>query len=233
MTYVMSDIHGEYDKYIQMLDLIEFSDEDTLYILGDVVDRGAEPMKILYDMSMRPNMIPIMGNHEHMAEDILRLTNVEITEETLATNWNEDIVRAVHEWYQNGGYTTSKDFHRLLPEDREYILDYLQEFSFYEEITVGQNTFLLVHAGLPDFSPEKSLEDYPALLMLYTKTDYTRQYYPDRYLITGHIPTFMIDPAYDGKIYRKNGHIAIDCGVCHGKALGCIRLDDFKEFYIP
>lgn len=232
MTYVMSDLHGDYKKYTKMLDLIEFSDEDTLYILGDIVDRGAEPMKILYDMSMRPNVIPLMGNHEHMAEDILRMTNVEITEETIETNWNEDIVRAVQEWYENGGYTTSKDFHRLTQDDREYILDYLQDFSFYEEITVGENTFVLVHAGLPDFSPEKPLDEYPALLMLYTKTDYTKRYYSDRYLVTGHIPTFTIDPACEGKIYRKNGHIAIDCGVCHGKALGCIRLDDLKEFYI-
>lgn len=232
MTYVMSDIHGEYEKYIAMLEKIAFSDDDILYILGDVVDRGASPMKILYDMSMRPNIIPIMGNHEHMAEEILRMTNVEITEETLETHWNEGIVRAVHEWYQNGGYTTSRDFHRLSPEDREYILDYLWEFSFYEEVTVGENTFLLVHAGFPDFSPEKPLETYSAPLMLYAKTDYTKRYDSDRYLVTGHMPTFMIDPTYDGKIYQKNGHIAIDCGACHGRALGCIRLEDFQEFYI-
>lgn len=49
MTYVTSDIHGEHKKYIKMLELIDFCDEDTLYILGDVVDRGAEPMEILLD----------------------------------------------------------------------------------------------------------------------------------------------------------------------------------------
>ena len=37
----MSDIHGELDKFEQMLELIRFSDEDHLYILGDVIDRGA------------------------------------------------------------------------------------------------------------------------------------------------------------------------------------------------
>ena len=40
MTYVMSDIHGEYEKYLKMLDLIGFRDEDELYVLGDVIDRG-------------------------------------------------------------------------------------------------------------------------------------------------------------------------------------------------
>ena len=38
--YVVSDIHGEDDRFHAMLQKINFSKEDTLYILGDVVDRG-------------------------------------------------------------------------------------------------------------------------------------------------------------------------------------------------
>ena len=232
MTYVMSDIHGQYEKYSKMLEKIDFSDDDTLYILGDVLDRGDESMKVLYDMSLRLNVIPLMGNHEHMAGYVLRKLNVEITEETLETNWNVDILRAANEWYANGGYTTSKEFSCLSFDDREYLLDYLSDFSFYEEITVNGNTFVLVHGGLPDFSPEKELDDYHPLHCLYTRTDYEKTYYPDKYLITGHTPTFLFAPECDGKIYRRNNHIAIDCGVCHGKNLGCIRLEDFKEFYV-
>ena len=214
-----------------MLEEINFSDEDTLYILGDVADRGEHSIKILYDMSMRANVIPMMGNHEHMAEYILRKLNVEITEQNLE-NWNADIIKAVTEWYENGGYPTSKEFSGLSHDDREYILDYLREFLFYDEITVGENTFVLVHGGLPDFSPEKDLDDYHPILSLYTRTDYSKTYYPDKYLVTGHTPTFSFAPECDGRIYMKNRHIAIDCGVCHGKNLGCIRLDDFKEFYV-
>lgn len=32
MIYVMSDLHGMYDKYLKMLDVIEFKESDTLYI---------------------------------------------------------------------------------------------------------------------------------------------------------------------------------------------------------
>ena len=39
--------------------------------------------------------------------------------------------------------------------------------------------------------------------------------------------------AYIGRIYRDHGHIAVDCGAGFGMPLGCIRLDDFMEFYIP
>ena len=50
-TYVMSDIHGQYEKYLDMLGKISFSEDDTLYILGDVIDRGPEPVKVLMDMT--------------------------------------------------------------------------------------------------------------------------------------------------------------------------------------
>ena len=53
MTYVMSDLHGRYDKYVQMLEKIGFGDGDTLYILGDVIDRGPDGIRILLDMMGR------------------------------------------------------------------------------------------------------------------------------------------------------------------------------------
>ena len=64
MTYVMSDIHGHYDKYREMLETIEFAADDTLYVLGDVLDRGSDGFKTLLDMTARPNVIGLLGNHE-------------------------------------------------------------------------------------------------------------------------------------------------------------------------
>ena len=46
-TYVMSDLHGEYDKFIKMLTKISFSDNDKLIIIGDIFDRGEKPLQIL------------------------------------------------------------------------------------------------------------------------------------------------------------------------------------------
>lgn len=39
-TYVISDIHGEYDMFLDLLEKIGLKEADTLYILGDVLDRG-------------------------------------------------------------------------------------------------------------------------------------------------------------------------------------------------
>ena len=42
-VYVISDIHGNYDLFMELLKKIKLSGKDTLYVLGDVVDRGPHP----------------------------------------------------------------------------------------------------------------------------------------------------------------------------------------------
>ena len=135
MTYVMSDIHGDYRRYLQMLELIGFSDEDELYVLGDVIDRGEEPLKVLLDMSMRPNVFPVMGNHELMAAWILRRLCVEVTEDNYAAQIDGELLEALSLWRLDGGDTTLAAFEKLDAEDREEILAYLEEFTPYEELT--------------------------------------------------------------------------------------------------
>ena len=64
MNYVISDIHGEYELFMKMLEKIKFQDTDTLYILGDILDRGPNPIRVLRKLMEMPNVIPIVGNHE-------------------------------------------------------------------------------------------------------------------------------------------------------------------------
>ena len=62
-TYICSDIHGQYQKFKNMLKKIKFSDKDTMYILGDVIDRGPESIKLLADIMSRENITLLLGNH--------------------------------------------------------------------------------------------------------------------------------------------------------------------------
>ena len=55
-TYVISDIHGQYDKFIAMLDAINLRDTDTLYVLGDILDRGPHPIKVLLKLMEMPTL---------------------------------------------------------------------------------------------------------------------------------------------------------------------------------
>ena len=229
----MADIHGQYEAYIKMLELIDFSDGDELYVLGDVVDRGTDPIKILLDMSMRPNVYPIMGNHDYMAYRMLSRLNVEITEENFGSHLTDFDMKSLMLWMGDGGDTTIDGFKALSSDERESILEYLEEFAPYEELTAGGKDFVLVHGGLPDFHPARPLEDYAPTQLLIERPDYSVRYYDDKYVINGHTPTKNIGEEYAGKIYRANGHIAIDCGAGWDIALGCIRLDDMREFYVP
>ncbi|MBQ8509964.1 MAG: metallophosphoesterase [Clostridia bacterium] len=231
MTYVMSDLHGQYDKYRRMLDKINLGSRDELFILGDVVDRGPEPMKILMDMSMRDNVFPIMGNHDYMALHILSKLQVEITDDNYNTQIDAELMRAMLDWQMDGGNETITDFRKLSADDREFILDYIADFSPYEELEIGGNRFLLVHGGVGE-APVSSAEEYDLSELLTARPDYSHRYFDDRWLVTGHTPTLTIDKAYDGRIYRANGHIAVDCGACFDRPLGCIRLEDFAEFYV-
>lgn len=231
MVYVISDIHGEYKKYKKMLELIKLRDEDELFVLGDVIDRGPEPVKILRDMCCRYNVFPIMGNHEHLAEYLLKKLCTEITEENY-DSLDKETLELIRVWLENGGQSTIDGMKELSMEERQNIIEYFEEFTCYEEIEVNGNKFVLVHGGFDNFSPDKRLSDYDPISFLYGRVDYTKVYYKDKYLVTGHVPTGLISPEYSGKIIQMNNHIAIDCGACFDKPLGCIRLDDFKEFYV-
>ena len=46
-TYVVSDIHGQYKLFMKMLKKIRLKDEDTLYVLGDILDRGPDPIRLV------------------------------------------------------------------------------------------------------------------------------------------------------------------------------------------
>ena len=66
MIYVMSDIHGNSKRFDSVLKQINLQPEDTLYILGDVVDRYPDGIRILRRIMKMPNVKMLLGNHEYM-----------------------------------------------------------------------------------------------------------------------------------------------------------------------
>lgn len=68
MIYAVSDLHGCYDKYIKLLERLKMTSDDSLYILGDIVDRGSDGIKIVLDLIKRDNIFSCRGNHDHCAQ---------------------------------------------------------------------------------------------------------------------------------------------------------------------
>lgn len=232
-TYVMSDIHGEYEKYKKMLELIKLSDDDDLYILGDVVDRGPQPIAVLKDMMSRANVFPIYGNHDLLALAMLKKLSLEITEENYAKVLDEEMLEAIQDWQENGGTETIRDFRTLSPSERADILDYLSDFSMCETVEVGENIFILVHAGLGNFRKGKKLSEYTLEELVLDRNDPDIKYFDDDhiFIVTGHTPTQCITGK--AEIYKSHNNICIDCGAFdpQGK-LACLCLDTMEEFYV-
>ena len=115
---------------------------------------------------------------------------------------------------------------------REGVLEYLSDMSLYEEVEAGGKRYVLVGAGIADFDPDTDLEDYMPEDFISEALDPDRSYFDDATIIAGHTPTYKIDGAENGKIYRGEYGILIDCGAAFGEPLGCLRLEDGKEFYV-
>lgn len=232
-TYVMSDLHGCYEAYRAMLEEIKFSDEDFLYILGDIIDRGRKPVKILLDIMSRPNVAVLAGNHELMAMSCLPSLLMAVTDSNIE-KLDKDVMFNLMVWQQNGAEPTISEFRSCNEETRWDLMDFMEDMELYAEEEISGNSFLMVHAGLGNFSPQKSIEDYDIYDLLWERPDYDVPYFEDKYVITGHTPTMLIENnPRPGYIYKANRHIAIDCGCSFpGGRLGCLRLDDMKEFYV-
>ena len=64
--WAIGDIQGCYDSFRHLLDAIDFEpDEDTLWLAGDLVNRGPKSLKTLrYVYSIRDSIVTVLGNHD-------------------------------------------------------------------------------------------------------------------------------------------------------------------------
>ena len=146
MIYAVSDLHGCYDRYRQLLDKLDLEEQDTLYVLGDALDRGPEGFQILSDMASRPQVVGLLGNHEAMALDALPglLGSLENSRASMSRS---DRANASL-WFSNGGESSLRDFLRLDKGQRQEVWAYMGSLPLYREVKAGGRDFLLVHGGL-------------------------------------------------------------------------------------
>ncbi len=224
--YVLSDIHGEADRFHAVLEKIQFSPEDTLYILGDVVDRGPDGISLLKEIMGMPNAVMLLGNHEYM---MLQYMSPSASE--------TDIRR----WNRNGNAPTLAAYHRLGDQEQQKLLNYLRTLPTHLEVQVNGKQFYLVH-GFPGVTVHDEVWGRPIRS--------TPNSIPDHQMIIGHTPVqYLIEDEQEQinfeiaieskgehlRVTHTPGFIDIDCGCGHGiliKALACLRLEDMEEYYI-
>ena len=222
--YVMSDLHGCYEEFIKMLELIKFSDEDHLYILGDVIDRGPSSLKIIDYIVTKPNITLLLGNHEQMYVE-----------------WFE--TGYPYDWFSNGGDKTFEELTTQKPIEFQYEL-----YRYFRKLPrmIKVDKFILVHAGvyLPsnykEFTIDELLKDQTLDYNIWGRSHVGKYYeLPNDYkIVCGHTPVQNIincEKPSDVQIVSHGSYIYIDCGGVFKDSFGkhaCLRLDDMEEFYV-
>ncbi|MDE7219468.1 MAG: metallophosphoesterase [Oscillospiraceae bacterium] len=226
MHYVMADLHGEYDRYRRMLVRTGFSAADTLYILGDVVDRGGVGgVDILLDVMKRGNVVMLLGNHEAMCLKAIDQPGNE---------------RAVNHWRRNGGQVTYDNLFRLSAEKRERVLDFLRTRPDHLDLELDGRRFHLVHGFPADNTYDR--------IWLRPGPEAVSPFPDGRTVVAGHTPVCELW-GYDDeemerylrglpdgqlRIFHGKGYIDLDCACGYGipqRRLACLRLEDMAEFY--
>ena len=245
-TYCISDIHGHIDQLKEMLSKIrfKFNGEDKLYILGDVIDWGNKSIETAFyckELSEKyENITILMGNHEYMMNTILK---------KYTTSGLQFLLDKGH-FDVNRQRVTIEQYIQLTEEKQNEFKAWLSSLRYNEKIKIEETVFYLTHSNVYRERKDSSSYEYSNHYerMLWERVQINdnpiRNILGDSnmILVHGHTITSNYNSFNeDGKcsIYKdlSNQVIAIDCGA---KAiglksigrLGCIRLEDFKEYYV-
>lgn len=141
-TYVTSDAHGHLRALDQALELVQPGADDTLYVLGDMVDRGPEPVGVLQLVRGLDNVHVLMGNHERMLLDTVGHGDAadELT------------------WHMNGGFVTAEQLDGLPGDAYRDLMDWIAGLPLFAVVetddlrvpagTGERRVHLLSHAGI-------------------------------------------------------------------------------------
>ena len=196
-TLIIGDIHGCSRTLRRLVEMIELTRDDTLYLLGDLIDRGNDSKGVIEAILALQkagfDIRPIRGNHEEMMLLAIR------------SGVFEDLL----EWLSNGENTTLANY------GVEHLNDIAREhLMFLEELPYYRNTpqYLFVHAGL-DFSLDYPLSEAGRTAMLWTRNGKVNsRKIGERTMVTGH-STKTLDEI---KKSLTTKHIRIDNGCCLG-----------------
>lgn len=125
--YVIGDVHGDWDNVDQALLDVKFDDDnDRLFSVGDLIDRGPESERAL-EWLAKPYFFAIRGNHEDMCIEVFN------------SKWSND------NYILNGGAW----FMGLQRAEQQMYVDAFSALPYTIQIDTDDGKVGLVHAEVP------------------------------------------------------------------------------------
>ena len=219
MTYCVSDIHGEYDLFMRLLEKIQYSDSDRVIIGGDLIDKGAESVKLAKQVFSMPGAYCIMGNHEEMLFKFYRALMHNAIMDFDAILWR------LQQYFPDG-------------KDLDWdTVDRLTDLPYYLET----DDFICVHAGVSmlDNGEISLLSQVPIETLLYDRRFRSPDALPkkSKCVFFGH--TSLDNPKI--RVYSRTKNpksiadiikVHLDVGTFTSGVLGCFRIDDCTAYYV-
>jgi serine/threonine protein phosphatase 1 len=184
--WVIPDLHG-YSRTLKALieEQIKPSGNDTLFFLGDYIDRGPDAKGVIdYIMSLKEegyNIRTLRGNHE---DYLLRTYDNETVQKNILGITFQNKLK--QEWYKYGGKETLKSFHVSdVHEIPGKYISWMRELEYF----IMLDSFILVHAGM-NFVLEDPFTDKHSMLWIKDfKVD--KEKTGSRKIIHGHVPVSL------------------------------------------
>ena len=214
MTYIISGICGSLEKYNALKENAFIKDTDTVYILGGVC--GGD-LSLLAELSMCANVYPVMSKCDYDSFRMLRGF-----EKALQSTGDPDpkFITEMKKWIAEGGQEMLGAFRAFDSDMKEGILDYMEEFTLFEEADVKGKEYVLLPMGITPFAKNTDLYDLEAQNFLSKPLDTEKKYFDGKTVVSAETKQ-----KYE-KITKVGENISLDCG----KAV-CLRLEDLSEFY--
>ena len=172
MEYAISDIHGNSLTFRYMVEeKIQLKKEDTLYLLGDYIDRGPDSKGVIdYIFELQAagfRVLTLRGNHEQLLIDSMEDSD------------------SYALWVNNGGVQTMQSFQiKTFTELEQKYLDFFMGLVYYVET----EHYFLVHAGF-NFNRNDFLEDtYSMLWIRHWHHSLDKSLLNGKTIIHGHTP---------------------------------------------
>lgn len=232
-TLLISDIHGELTLFEELLEKIQYDEnQDQLVLLGDYIDRGPSSKGVLSKIAQlqKGGAQILMGNHEQIMLDVFEMENKYDWDFWLHTAGGLATMRSYGFSETDLEQAGSLEKFSLIPFISDEITEHLELIRHMNTI-IEQDDYIFVHAGV---DPKIPLQQNTTKNLLWIRDEFHRNYKGNQTVVFGHTPTPRLHRNRENhEIYfGKNRIIGIDGGAVFGGQLNCLELPSEKVYFV-